>query len=68
MGWSNWFSSGNGGETKVKTEKSSDGSKTTHFLNTTGGSRKNHSHTVVKSGSDGKAKSAHHTGLKDQRK
>jgi hypothetical protein len=68
MGWSKWFSGPGGHKYSEKTERHSDGSKTTHILSTNGGGKSNHTHTVIKSDSSGKIKSAHQDGPKHDRR
>lgn len=67
MPWKNWVSNENGSESRVKVERESDGGSTTHFLNTGGGSRENHTHVVVKEDKDG-GKVAHCYPHKEKRK
>ena len=67
MGWSSWFSDGSGEKVSTKTESDGRGGSRTHFLRSTGGSKSNHSHTVVHNKSSGQ-KSAHHNPAKSRRK
>jgi hypothetical protein len=41
MGWQGWVKNDNNSESNTKVERNSDGSTTTHYLNTTNGSRQN---------------------------
>jgi hypothetical protein len=67
MAWSDWIKNDNGSESKVKVEKDSSGETRTHFLNSGGGSRENHTHVIVREHKDG-GKSAHCVPHKANRK
>ncbi len=65
MGWGDWLKGSGGSESKTKTERSG-GTKTTHHLNTKGGSRQNHTHVIVREKGD--RKTAHCVPHKNNRK
>lgn len=67
MGWSKWFSFGSD-EVKEKTVTHSDGSTTTNYLHSAGGSKKNHNDVTVNRDSSGKTTYASSAGHKDKRK
>jgi hypothetical protein len=57
MSWSDWCKDSSGGKVSEKVEKSSDGSKDTHYIRTSddtrSGSKDNHSHVMVREKADG---------------
>jgi hypothetical protein len=58
MGWTGWTQNDNGSVSNEKVTEYSDGSSKTEYLNTTGGSKENHTHVIITEKSDG-TKSAH---------
>ena len=64
MGWGKWFRDGSE-SVKEKTEKTRHGTEK-HTLRSTGGSKSNHSHVIVKEKASG-GKTAHGAGPKHNR-
>ncbi len=66
MGWGSWFKNSDGTSSSTKTRSSGGVKETHHLVTDKGGSKRNHSHVIVRE--SGGRKSAHCVPHKDNRK